>query len=697
MAFFSCKKVHRVLLHSNKKQLLTLTTLYLRLVFVDAEETCKFLRQQEERLLIVEQALLDATTTEKLWPSREQDEENKSENQHSSRQSHKAPKATTSCRTPNAADAMRTQQLAHWFRSVQNDPKKSQMVHYIPSEASSSYSATAATEAETEQRGENIDGRLSLGQRRCYRSSLLQSTRFSSSSRQLDAVVVETDRAANGTFVQSVPATLLGSSPTTTTPMESSQLLTTSMLRHRLSEKELKEDIKIVHVDRQRKELLSQAEMQTPAAMMLDLRANMRKPGSAAKQSDTNPGNVLHGRLGETNVEALKNPAPSETKGESNTATFVIGDDSDDVVEGAAAVPCQRRPLVQLLSKMDDDDDDDEDLTVATGPTVVVPRLLCRETSTRLRNDVDEAEESVATVLTTQQHTTNLVSAGVDDLSVATGPTVVVPRLPCRETSTGLRNVDNDEAEASAAAVFATQQHMTNLASTRVDDDEDTEAMAPTVVRSKPDRSFALSRLHGVRRLHPSCTHRVSTVQSTVSESDAETSAPHLHLKASNRRVIAVKRPQAVAGSKSVLRSPVGRPSHIELDMGMPSPTPTNITMDTALGAMNDTFENFGLDVSDGPGPRNSKPTSILDRYRLKKDDDSPNGFKVVPNTFPTIDLWNNPRQRAHALSPTGPSTPVWRRSSKRVFRKTPHPRKRVPTIKEIEPFSPGESPMLSD
>ena len=48
--------------------------------------------------------------------------------------------------------------------------------------------------------------------------------------------------------------------------------------------------------------------------------------------------------------------------------------------------------------------------------------------------------------------------------------------------------------------------------------------------------------------------------------------------------------PQAVDGRRR------GRPSHIEIDLDMPSPAHTNITMDTAVAMMNDeTLESVDL------------------------------------------------------------------------------------------------------
>jgi hypothetical protein len=102
------------------------------------------------------------------------------------------------------------------------------------------------------------------------------------------------------------------------------------------------------------------------------------------------------------------------------------------------------------------------------------------------------------------------------------------------------------------------------------------------------------------------------------------------------------------------------------------------------------------LEFSSRPTP----DTSVLDRYRLDRDDDSPLGVKVVPNDFfspppPRRHFHrNSSRQRntqsSSSKSPSNPKTSPAQWSNKRVYPKTPHPSKSKtlpPTIDENEPL----------
>jgi hypothetical protein len=147
--------------------------------------------------------------------------------------------------------------------------------------------------------------------------------------------------------------------------------------------------------------------------------------------------------------------------------------------------------------------------------------------------------------------------------------------------------------------------------------------------------------------------------------------------------------------------------THIEVDYGFSSPTPTNLTMDTAaflnetIGQLDTVFEKED-DMSVA-----SDETPILDRYRIDIDENSPNGFRVVPNERGT----RHPRNTHSGVTPASakksspgvaaspmPKTPLSKRRSKPVFRKTPYPKKKfptTPTIDENTPFNGSVSPSV--
>lgn len=86
--------------------------------------------------------------------------------------------------------------------------------------------------------------------------------------------------------------------------------------------------------------------------------------------------------------------------------------------------------------------------------------------------------------------------------------------------------------------------------------------------------------------------------------------------------------------------SPVPSPTHdrphfsfIHVDKAAASPAPTNLTIDTSLFL----YDSYDLE-GDAPETnhnnlsRDSDETPVLDRYRLDRDEESPHGFRVVPN-----------------------------------------------------------------
>lgn len=97
--------------------------------------------------------------------------------------------------------------------------------------------------------------------------------------------------------------------------------------------------------------------------------------------------------------------------------------------------------------------------------------------------------------------------------------------------------------------------------------------------------------------------------------------------------------------------SPLGRSFHIETDSL--SPDRTNLTID--VSALNETMECFNLNENKHSDPL-SPPSgiqggcgqniSILDRYRLEPDEESPHGFRVVPNFSFDDQRQNSPRRK---------------------------------------------------
>lgn len=134
---------------------------------------------------------------------------------------------------------------------------------------------------------------------------------------------------------------------------------------------------------------------------------------------------------------------------------------------------------------------------------------------------------------------------------------------------------------------------------------------------------------------------------------------------------------RGIRGMTQVHNTPSNR-SHltdIEIDTSLPSPAPTDITMDmtqlflneTATGRLND-------DTSVG-----SEETPVLDRYRVDADDESPHGFRVVPNPRGVrrrraIDAARQPRVRFQTESSIlGISEPtMYRKTPYRVAKMTP-------------------------
>jgi hypothetical protein len=301
------------------------------------------------------------------------------------------------------------------------------------------------------------------------------------------------------------------------------------------------------------------------------------------------------------------------------------------------------------------DESFDEGHTIATVPTVVAegrqPRLRLQSPRTRDQDDDDDEE----TCDFDEGHT------------IATVATVVAegrqPRLRLQSPKT--RDQDDDGETCDDSAMYCptvVASDRVRPIQTRYQDDEETcddsAVYCPTVVASdrvRPGKS--LSEL--VRDDHAN--------------------------------------------------SPSGNPyfTHIEVDYGFLSPTPTNLTMDTAaflnetVGQLDTVFEledNSNVSVS-------SDETPVLDRYRIDRDENSPNGFRVVPNqrgrhatrnTHSGVTPVHEKRETSPGFAPNPMSAPSSNRRPKQVFRRTPHPKKKVPstpTIDENTPFNGSMSP----
>lgn len=177
-----------------------------------------------------------------------------------------------------------------------------------------------------------------------------------------------------------------------------------------------------------------------------------------------------------------------------------------------------------------------------------------------------------------------------------------------------------------------------------------------------------------------------------------------------HRQTRSMTSPLAASSSSN---NPQPRFSHIDVDLGLLSPTPTNLTMDT-VAFLNETVGQLDTVFEGGGGGDHesvaSDETPVLDRYRIDLDDESPNGFRVVPNerrggkSHRTTPVQSSSAKKtiSSPLMPTTPSpnvsTPSARssRRSKRVFRKTPYPKKKIPstpTIDENTPFDGNISP----
>jgi hypothetical protein len=407
-----------------------------------------------------------------------------------------------------------------------------------------------------------------------------------------------------------------------------------------------------------------------------DLRLSASTVSILEQETRGSVGSFLHASCDPFVVVETTNAAAAAAAATTARMNRSSGQDADD----------EASSIDETSSEEDDEDDDDADETFDEGRIIATARTV-----------VAEGRESRFQRQSMQAHVQDHQNDEDDDddetfdegRTIATAPTVVAEGRQSR-------------FQRQSIQTHAQDQQGDNSDDESFDEDR-TIATAPTVVAEGRQSRFQRQSIQ---------TH--APYQQDDGGDDGETcddSAMYCPTVAARDRIQPGPSLDDLAQDNHA-NSPSENPNitHIEVDYGLSSPTPTNLTMDTAaflnetIGQLDTVFEKEdAMSVA-------SDETPILDRYRIDIDENSPNGFRVVPNERGTR---HPPRNTHSSVTPatgsakkaspevaasTMPKTPLSNRRSKPVFRKTPYPKKKfptTPTIDENTPFNGSVSPSV--
>lgn len=303
---------------------------------------------------------------------------------------------------------------------------------------------------------------------------------------------------------------------------------------------------------------------------------------------------------------------------------------------------------------------------------------------------VQERQLARLEALLAQLSPPSVANVTADEESLQVEPVVTATPSPEPEMEAVVDEPPDDDDHESLGQVSALQQELRRSSTSNKDyelllDDSTpvgTQGEADETVANKMDESLSQSKESAEENDDEEEELEEATVVANKQDESFDDSAMYCPTVVADRR--ANRQPNVFTFPSPALSRLQQSDSTLNyvVETSMASPAPTNLTMDSIL---NTTADVAALTtVAEDAASVGSEETPILDRYRIDADEESPYGFRVVPNERrPRSTRSHNNVKHVTVMAPT--TTP---HRPNRTFRRTPYS-KMVPSTPTIDENAP--------